>query len=60
MTAEAVERSYPGLAEFRAVCDRFDPRGAFRNDYVNDVLGFDASERTERRAERSRRVRRRA
>jgi FAD/FMN-containing dehydrogenase len=34
---------YPRLAEFRAICDRYDPRGTFRNAYVTRVLGFTAA-----------------
>jgi FAD/FMN-containing dehydrogenase len=34
-----VRRMYPALDEFRAVCDRFDPRGVFRNDFTARVLG---------------------
>jgi hypothetical protein len=36
---------YPGLHEFREVCERFDPRGVFRNRYVTSVLGLPASKR---------------
>jgi FAD/FMN-containing dehydrogenase len=35
-----IDELYPQLAAFRAVCDRYDPRGTFRNGYVNRVLGF--------------------
>ena len=41
--AAAAGRSYPDLAAFRAICARFDPRGTFRNDFVNAALGFDAA-----------------
>jgi FAD/FMN-containing dehydrogenase len=33
-----VERLYPHLAEFRAICRRFDPAGVFRNKFVESVL----------------------
>lgn len=33
-----VERLYPNLAEFRVACDRVDPRGVFRNEFVERVL----------------------
>ncbi|HEX3759992.1 MAG TPA: D-arabinono-1,4-lactone oxidase [Kofleriaceae bacterium] len=35
---------YPQLPAFRAICDRLDPRGTFRNAYVRRVLGFGADE----------------
>jgi FAD/FMN-containing dehydrogenase len=38
--AAEVEQLYPRLPEFRAICRRHDPRGAFRNPYVARVLGF--------------------
>lgn len=31
---------YPRAEEFRTICRRFDPRGVFRNAFVNRVLGF--------------------
>ena len=33
-----VAASYPRLAEFRALCDRVDPRGVFRNEFAARVL----------------------
>lgn len=33
-----VVASYPRLAEFRALCDRVDPHGVFRNPFVSRVL----------------------
>lgn len=39
-----IDELYPQLAAFRAVCDRYDPRGTFRNGYVNRVLGFASSD----------------
>ncbi|HEX8106308.1 MAG TPA: D-arabinono-1,4-lactone oxidase, partial [Kofleriaceae bacterium] len=35
-----IEEYYPRLAAFRAICERHDPRGTFRNAYVTSVLGF--------------------
>jgi hypothetical protein len=34
------ERLYPGLEEFRCLCRKCDPRGVFRNDFLERVLGF--------------------
>jgi FAD/FMN-containing dehydrogenase len=31
---------YPAAEEFRTLCRRIDPRGVFRNEFVNRVLGF--------------------
>lgn len=39
-----IEEYYPRLAAFRAICDRYDPRGTFRNAYVTRVLGFAAAD----------------
>ncbi len=33
-----VERGYPGLGEFRAICDEHDPNGVFRNGFVAGAL----------------------
>ena len=33
-----VERCYPGLPAFRAVCEDFDPDGVFRNAFVGEAL----------------------
>ncbi len=35
-----IRDTYPGLAEFRAVCRQTDPHGVFCNDHVRRVLGF--------------------
>lgn len=35
-----IEEYYPRLPEFRAICERHDPRGTLRNAYVNRVFGF--------------------
>ena len=40
LTAAEVELAYPRLGEFRAVCERFDPRGTFRNDFTAAALGL--------------------
>jgi xylitol oxidase len=40
--AAAIGPLYERLADFRALLDRLDPRGAFRNDWLRDrVLGSD-------------------
>ena len=36
--AAEVERGYPGLADFREVCEEFDPGGVFRNDFLEEVV----------------------
>jgi FAD/FMN-containing dehydrogenase len=33
-----IEGAYPRLAEFRTICERVDPRGVFRNEFVERVL----------------------
>ena len=33
-----VEEAYPGLGEFRAICDEHDPDGVFRNAFVERVI----------------------
>jgi FAD/FMN-containing dehydrogenase len=35
-----IDERYPRLAEFRAICRRYDARGTFRNRYIARVLGF--------------------
>ena len=42
LPGEIVAEQYPRLGEFREVCERFDPRGVFRNEFVNERLGFKA------------------
>ncbi|TMQ13678.1 MAG: hypothetical protein E6J91_17605 [Deltaproteobacteria bacterium] len=41
-----IDERYPRLAEFRAICERYDARGTFRNRYVARVLGFDRADDT--------------
>lgn len=41
LDATDTETLYPHLAEFRNLCRRFDPRGVFRNAYVDRVIGFE-------------------
>jgi xylitol oxidase len=36
--AEEIEGRYPRLDDFRALVRRFDPRGAFRNDYLDRTI----------------------
>lgn len=38
LTAAQAEQVYPQLAEFRRIADKFDPIGAFRNEWVNAVV----------------------
>ena len=38
LEAGKVEGSYPGLAPFRAICAQFDPRGVFRNRFLDDTV----------------------
>lgn len=38
LDAVRVAPCYPGLAAFREVCDEFDPRGVFRNNFVRSTL----------------------
>ena len=33
-----VAAAYPRLAEFRALCNRVDPHGVFRNEFTSRVL----------------------
>jgi D-arabinono-1,4-lactone oxidase/FAD binding domain len=35
---DAVERAYPNVPTFRALCRAVDPRGVFRNEFVDRVL----------------------
>lgn len=49
-----IDARYPGLAAFRAICRRYDPRGTFRNRYVTSVLGFDDESSGTRQAHPSR------
>jgi xylitol oxidase len=34
----AIEKSYPKLAEFRQLCNRFDPEKKFRNEYLEGFI----------------------
>jgi FAD/FMN-containing dehydrogenase len=38
-TAREVEQLYPRLAEFQAVCRRYDPKGVFQNPFVRETFG---------------------
>src|SRR5262249_17920518 len=40
LTSVKTERAYPHLEEFRRLCRKTDPRGVFRNEYTDRVLGF--------------------
>jgi FAD/FMN-containing dehydrogenase len=40
LTYMATERVYPHLALFRQLCRKLDPRGVFRNEFTDRVLGF--------------------
>ena len=37
---DVVEKQYPQLDEFREICRRFDPSGAFVNQWVADKIGL--------------------
>jgi FAD/FMN-containing dehydrogenase len=41
LSAEAASKLYPRLPEFREICARVDPHGAFQNAFVSRVLGFE-------------------
>jgi FAD/FMN-containing dehydrogenase len=36
-----VKQQYPELKSFRDLCRQFDPKGVFRNAFVNKTIGFD-------------------
>ncbi len=36
--ADELERLYPRMSDFRSLVRRFDPRGAFRNDYLDRTV----------------------
>ena len=36
--AAAVERNYPGMPAFKAVCEEFDPRAVFRNGFLRETI----------------------
>ena len=38
LDAGQVEANYPGLAAFRAICAQFDPRGVFRNRFLEETM----------------------
>ena len=38
LDGSGVEGSYPGLGEFRAICEEHDPNGVFRNAFLGRVL----------------------
>ena len=38
LNAREVEVTYPNLQEFREICERFDPRGVFRNEFAERVI----------------------
>ena len=40
---EAIEHHYPGMGEFKAICDEFDPWGAFRNRFLRRTVFRQAS-----------------
>jgi FAD/FMN-containing dehydrogenase len=45
LTGVETERVYPRLEEFRRLCRKTDPRGVFRNEYTDRVLGFEREKR---------------
>lgn len=38
LSTDAVAHLYPRLQEFREICDSLDPKGQFRNAWVNEML----------------------
>ena len=38
LDAGQVKANYPGLAAFRAICAQFDPRGVFRNRFLEETM----------------------
>ena len=40
LSAQDAARLYPHLSEFRETCLRYDRRGVFRNEFVDEILGF--------------------
>ena len=40
LDANHIDRQYPAMETFREVCRRFDPRGVFRNKFVQEKLGL--------------------
>lgn len=38
LNAGEVERSYPGIREFKAACEGFDPRSVFRNPFLEEAI----------------------
>jgi FAD/FMN-containing dehydrogenase len=46
-----IDKLYPRLAEFRAICRRYDARGTFRQGYVTRVLGFTRADDSRQTAE---------
>jgi FAD/FMN-containing dehydrogenase len=38
MSSQEVESVYPNLAEFRMICERFDPKGVFRNEFTERAI----------------------
>ena len=36
--AQAIERDYPGVGAFKAICEEFDPRGVFRNRFLRRTV----------------------
>jgi len=40
-TGEQINQLYPEMAEFRNVCRQFDPKGVFRNAFIEEKLGLE-------------------
>jgi hypothetical protein len=40
LTNEEIEGLFPGLKQFRQICEKVHPEGVFRNEYAERVLGF--------------------
>lgn len=40
LTSSDLEPRYPDLAQFRKICDQYDPSGVFRNEFTARALGL--------------------
>lgn len=46
LTSSDIEKLYPKIHKFREVCQKLDPQGMFRNNYVNKVI-FGSAQKSE-------------
>ena len=49
LTFPEIDQLYPRLSEFREICDRADPEGRFRNEFVCSRLGLKPGDIAERK-----------